>query len=346
MGGNSIGKILVLTTFGESHGIATGGVLDGFPPAIPIDPGYIQTEMDRRRPGFSPGSTPRREEDSVEILSGLFHGRSTGAPIAFLIRNKDTRSSDYEPLRDIFRPSHADFTWQTKYGIRDYRGGGRASARETAARVAAGAIVKQFLMIHGISISSRIISIGPHHLPEGSEIYDDPVITTFLSELKAEGNTAGGIVSLSVAGVPPGLGEPVFDKLEADLSKAMMSIPAVKGFESGSGFEGTRMKGSEQNDRFILKNGRIITQTNHSGGIQGGISNGMEITCRVAFKPVSTLAMEQQSVNHQGEEVTYLAGGRHDVCVIPRALPIVEAMAAMVIGDHLVRNLSKDRLPR
>lgn len=337
MGGNSTGKVLVLTTFGESHGVVTGGILDGFPSGIDIDVEFIRSEMERRRPGSSPGSTPRREEDAVELLSGIFNGRSTGAPIAFLIRNRDARPSDYEPLRDIYRPSHGDFTWQTKYGIRDFRGGGRVSARETAARVAGGAIVKQFLKAKGIMISSGIISIGPYPLPEGSTIADTPAITAFLNELREKGDTTGGIVSLSVTGVPPGLGEPVFDKLEADLAKAMLSIPAVKGFESGSGFEGTRLKGSEHNDRFVRKNGKIITQTNHSGGIQGGISNGMEITCRIAFKPVSTLAMEQISVDRQGKEVTYQPGGRHDVCVVPRALPIVEAMAALVIGDHMRR---------
>ena len=275
MGGNSIGKILALTTFGESHGIATGGVIDGFPPDIAIDPGLIRTEMSRRRPGYTPGSSPRREEDLVEILSGLYNGRSTGAPIAFLIRNQDARPSDYEPLREIFRPSHADFTWYVKYGLRDYRGGGRVSARETAARVAGGAIVKQFLMTRGITVTSRIDSIGPCTLAEGTEMHDDPMISAFLNELRAEGDTTGGIVAVSIAGVPAGLGEPVFDKLEADLAKAMMSIPSVKGFESGSGFAGTRMRGSAHNDRFIREKGKIVTQTNHSGGIQGGISNGM-----------------------------------------------------------------------
>jgi chorismate synthase len=335
--GNSFGKFLVLTTFGESHGEAIGGVLDGFPAGIFIDEPFINHELARRRPGDSLTSTSRKEEDSLKILSGIFNGRSTGAPIAFIIPNNDTRPEDYMHLSEVFRPSHADFTYQQKYGIRDHRGGGRASARETVARVAAGAFAKLLLRNHAVSISSSIISIGTCIMTNKDNALHDPELLQYLARIKEAGDTAGGIVEIVVTGVPAGLGDPVFDKLEADLARAMLSINAAKGIEIGSGFASATMLGSEHNDPFVFRNGRIETLTNHSGGIQGGISNGMDIWFRVAFKPVSTLMMNQQTVNMQGEPVTLQGRGRHDVCVVPRAVPVAEAMTALVIADHLLR---------
>ncbi|MCK9423999.1 MAG: chorismate synthase [Bacteroidales bacterium] len=370
MSGNSFGKALVLTTFGESHGKAVGGVLDGFPSNIEIDIDFIQSELNRRKPLSAIFSTSREEEDCVEILSGLFENKSTGAPIAFLVYNADQRPIDYEYLKEAYRPSHADFTYQQKYGHRDYRGGGRASARETLARVIGGAFSKILLKRNDITIQSWISQIGPFQMrnpactsppnpsPQGEGNIQHPAsnfqdtascilhpasvslpaeVLDFLDQLKRDGDTAGGIISCSVTGVPAGLGEPVFDKLQADLAKAMLSINTVKGFEYGSGFGSASMKGSEHNDCFVSEKGKIKTLTNFSGGIQGGISNGEEIFFRVAFKPVSSLMKEQETVTTDGTPIRIPAKGRHDVCVVPRALPIVEAMAALVLADHLLR---------
>jgi len=336
--GNSFGKSLVLTTFGESHGVAVGGILDGFPSNLEIDPVFIQAELDRRRSGLDFFSSPRTEDDKLEILSGLFEGKSTGAPIAFLVYNHDQKSSDYDQLKDVFRPSHADYTWQQKYGIRDPRGGGRSSARETLVRVAGGAFAKIFLHSKNIHITSGICQIGMFQIPDPATRITDPEILSFLEQLKKDGDTTGGVISCTITGVPPGLGEPVFDKLHADLARAMMSINAVKGFEYGAGFKSAAMKGSEHNDLFVSKNGKIKTITNHSGGIQGGISNGEDIYFRVAFKPVATLMKDQETISVEGNPVVFKGTGRHDVCVVPRALPIVEAMAALVIADHFIRN--------
>ncbi len=339
MNSNSFGKRLVLTTFGESHGVAVGGILDGFPANFAVDPGFIQSELDRRKPGGHDHASQRRESDKLEIVSGIYEGRTTGAPIAFFVYNHDHRPEDYDRLKDVYRPSHADYTWQQKFGIRDPRGGGRASARETLARVAGGAFVKLYLRQLGIEIRSRIFQIGPYVLKETVREFSEagPEVNNYLSTLKSEGDTAGGIIECTITGVPPGLGEPVFDKLQADLAKAMMSINAAKGFEYGSGFSAAAMRGSEHNDPFVMKDGTITTTTNHSGGIQGGISNGQEIIFRVAFKPVATLMRPQQTVSLSGENTTMEGKGRHDVCVVPRAMPIVEAMAALVIADHVLR---------
>jgi chorismate synthase len=353
MSGNSFGKTLVLTTFGESHGKAVGGVLDGFPSNFPIDLEHIREELNRRRTGQSLFSSARKEDDTIEILSGMFEGKTTGAPIAFLAWNIDHRPEDYGPLKEIFRPSHADYTYEKKYGNRDFRGGGRSSARETLARVVGGAFAKQLLRTYGISIISYIRQIGPVSLPvdfilkESDEITKSQLgcphpgtekkIISYLEKVRSEGDTAGGIISCIIHGVPVGLGEPVFDKLQADLAKAMLSINAAHGFEYGSGFAGAATTGSENNDIFISKKGKIATSTNFSGGIQGGISNGNDICFNVAFKPVPTLMKDQHSVNNKGEEVILKGKGRHDVCVVPRALVIVEAMAALVVADHLLR---------
>lgn len=318
-----------------------GGVLDGFPADLLIDEGFIQAELDRRKPGGSEYTSPRQEGDRLQILSGLYEGRSTGAPIAFLVYNHDHRPEDYAHLKDLYRPSHADYTWQQKFGIRDPRGGGRSSARETLARVAGGAFAKIYLQQLGIEIKSRLFQIGPFIMKEeerenweaGSEV------ARYLDQLKGEGDTAGGIIECTIAGVPAGVGDPVFDKLQADLAKAMMSINAAKGFEYGSGFAAAAMRGSDHNDPFVMKDGVISTATNHSGGIQGGISNGAEIIFRVAFKPVATLMRPQQTLDTSGNGVTFEGKGRHDVCVVPRARPIVEAMAALVIADHALRHV-------
>ena len=362
MAGNSFGKNLVLTTFGESHGTLTGGVLDGFPSNFPIDQHFIQSELNRRAPGFGEFSSPRKEEDRFEILSGVFEGKTTGAPIAFIIPNKDQRSEDYSNLKDIYRPSHADFSWDSKYGHRDYRGGGRSSARETAARVAGGAFAKLFLRSKGIEIHAVVCEIGGLGMRDAGsgmrdagcgmrdagygmqdagcrmQDVDETKIIDLLNKLKEEGDTVGGIISCTITGLPAGIGEPVFDKLQAQLAKAMLSINAAKGFEYGSGFAAARMKGSEHNDSFVAgpSGENIQTSTNFSGGIQGGISNGMPIVFRVAFKPVSSIKMPQETVNKEGNKVHFTGSGRHDVCVVPRALPIVEAMAALVIGDQLL----------
>ena len=351
MSGSTFGSIFKVTVFGESHGEMIGMVIDGCPAGLEVDLAKIQAEMDRRRPGQSKITTQRKESDLVKIVSGIFEGKTTGTPIAGLIENEDQRSKDYSHIENSFRPSHADFTYNEKYGHRDHRGGGRSSARETAARVMAGSIAKQLLETYGITIHAYVSQVGPIQMPETkidyhkieSNIIRCPDEATakkmiaLIEEVKSQGDTVGGIISCIITGCPAGLGEPVFDKLHADLGKAMLSINAVKGFEYGSGFKGVESRGSLHNDVFVEKNGKVSTTTNHSGGIQGGISNGMEIEFRVAFKPVATLMKPQQSINKLGEEVTVEGKGRHDPCVVPRAVPIVEAMAAITLVDHLLR---------
>lgn len=354
MAGNSIGKIFKLTSFGESHGTAIGGVIDGCPAGLIIDFKFIQKELNRRRPGQSTIVTQRKEDDKVEFLSGIFNGKSTGMPIAFIIVNKDAKSAHYDHLKNTFRPSHADFTWQNKYGNRDYRGGGRSSARETAVRVVAGAIAKLFLNHSSISIQAFVSSVGDIHLKkeytelnlsktEKNEVRCPDEKTAakmiqLIKQIKKSGDTIGGIVSCVIKNTPIGLGEPVFDRLHADLGKSMLSINAVKGFEYGSGFAGTEMKGSKHNDIFEKKGNKIITKTNHSGGIQGGVSNGMDIFFRVAFKPVATIMRDQESIDTNGKKSIVEGKGRHDACVVPRAVPIVESMASLVLADHLLLN--------
>jgi chorismate synthase len=351
---NSFGQKFRISSFGESHGPAIGVVIDGCPAGLAFDALFIQSELDRRKPGQSRITTQRREGDVAEVLSGVFNGTTTGMPIALLIRNEDQRSRDYEHIAKAFRPSHADYTYQAKYGIRDYRGGGRSSARETAARVAAGAVAKLFLHTHGIQCRAYVSQVGELKLDKSHDQLNlaltettpvrcpDPEMAAqmiaLIDETRKSRDTIGGVVTGIITGVPPGLGEPVFDKLHADLGKAMLSINAVKGFEYGSGFEGVRMKGSEHNDLFELRDGNVTTQSNFSGGIQGGISNGQDIYFRVAFKPVATIMQDQASIDEHGAEVVVSGKGRHDPCVVPRAVPIVEAMAALVIADHLLRN--------
>lgn len=353
MPGNTFGTIFRLTTFGESHGAAVGCVLDGCPAGLDFDTEFIQNELDRRRPGQSRIVTQRRESDSFEVLSGVFEGKTTGTPVTLLIRNENQRSADYDHLARAFRPGHADYTWEVKYGNRDFRGGGRSSARETAARVAGGAVAKLFLRHQGIHISAWVSQVGDialerhYNTLDFSQTESNPVrcpdrevaahMEALIMQVRKEGDTVGGVVSCVVKGCPPGLGQPVFDKLHADLGKAMLSINAVKGFEYGSGFSGASMRGSAHNDIFENKNGAIVTKTNYSGGIQGGISNGMDIYFRTAFKPVATIMQDQESVNTSGEQVTLQGKGRHDPCVVPRAVPIVEAMTALVLADHLLQ---------
>ena len=352
---NTFGNHFRLTTFGESHGAAVGGVIDGFPSGIAIDLDFIQAELDRRRPGQSLLTTARKEGDKVEILSGVFEGHSTGCPIGFIVRNENQHSSDYDNLRNIFRPSHADFTYQQKYGLRDHRGGGRSSARETISRVVGGAFAKLALKQMGIQVTAYTSQVGtialdkPYTAYDFSEIEKNPVrcpdlqkaeeMAALIKEVNAEGDTMGGIITGVIQGCPVGLGEPVFGKLHAELGAAMLSINAVKGFEYGAGFAGVTQRGSEQNDIFVpAPNGGITTTTNFSGGIQGGISNGQDIYFRVAFKPVATLLREQTTVDLDGSPTLVTARGRHDACVLPRAVPVVEAMAAMVILDHIMLN--------
>lgn len=352
---NTYGTLFHISTFGESHGPAIGVVIDGCPAGLEINEAFIQSELSRRRPGQSNIVTQRQEEDTFEILSGVFEGKSTGTPIALLIRNQDAKSKDYSHIADKFRPSHADFTYFTKYGMRDYRGGGRSSARETAARVAAGAIAKLLLKkVAGIEILAYVSQVGhlsldrPYTEIDFSLTETNPVrcpdvamaqeMETYIKQIRKEGDTIGGVVSAVIRQVPAGWGEPVFDKMHAELGKAMLSINAVKGFELGSGFEGVKMRGSEHNDIFIKEeNGKVRTQSNHSGGIQGGISNGEDIYFKVAFKPVATTMRDQDSLNEAGEEVTVSGKGRHDPCVVPRAVPIVEAMSALVLADFYLR---------
>ncbi|HSZ24770.1 MAG TPA: chorismate synthase [Cytophagaceae bacterium] len=351
---NSFGKIFRITTFGESHGVGVGVILEGCPAGLEIDEAFIQYELDRRKPGQSKITTQRKEEDVIRILSGVFEGKATGTPIAMVVYNEDQRSKDYSHIADKYRPSHADFTYQQKYGIRDYRGGGRSSARETIARVAAGAIAKLFLKKIGVEVISYVSQTGslkldkPYQKLDLSKIDDnivrcpDPEMATKMIELidqvRKEQDTIGGTVSCVIKGCPVGLGEPVFDKLHAELGKAMLSINAVKGFEYGSGFEGIALKGSEHNDEFVIENGKVRTKTNFSGGVQGGMSNGEDIYFRVAFKPVATIMKDQDSVNEKGEAVKVSGKGRHDPCVVPRAVAIVDAMAAIVIVDFFLRN--------
>jgi chorismate synthase len=349
MAGSTFGTIFKLTTFGESHGAAIGGVIDGVPSGMKISFERVQEELDRRKPGQSAIVTQRKESDTVEFLSGFFEGKTTGTPIGFIIRNEDHKSEDYADMKNVFRPSHADFTYQEKYGIRDYRGGGRSSARETACRVVAGSIAKQILATRGIEFSTYVDQIGSIRLNDPAfflhdDIESNPVrcpdgekateMEALIREVRSEGDTIGGCVRCIVLNVPVGLGEPVFDKLHAELGKAMLSINAVKGVEFGSGFSAVDMRGSAHNDIFNVDGS---TRTNSSGGIQGGISNGMPILFRVAFKPVATIALEQETITVSGEESTVQGKGRHDACVVPRAVPIVESMAAVVLLDMLLR---------
>lgn len=365
MAGNTFGQAFRITTFGESHGVGIGVIVDGCPAGVPIDENFIQQELDRRRPGQSKIVTQRDEADKAQILSGVFEGKSTGHPIAIVIYNQDQRSKDYSHIADKYRPSHADFTYQSKYGVRDYRGGGRSSARETAARVAGGAIAKMLLHTvevrnpdgtigKGVSINAYVSQVGSlkvekhYSTLDFNEIESTPVrcpdldmatqMIELIQEVKKAGDTIGGVTTCVIQGCPVGLGEPAFDKLHADLAKAMLSINAAKGFEYGSGFEGVTMRGSEHNDAFYAEGGKVRTKTNHSGGIQGGISNGEDIYFRVAFKPVATIIPAQESVNMAGESVEVTGRGRHDPCVLPRAVPIVESMAAIVVADHYLRN--------
>ncbi|MDR1762356.1 MAG: chorismate synthase [Dysgonamonadaceae bacterium] len=355
---NTFGNIFRLTSFGESHGAAIGGVIDGCPSGIVVDKDFIQSELNRRRPGQSDIVSPRKEEDKVEFLSGIFDGKTTGTPIGFIIRNENQHSSDYDSLKDVYRPSHADFTYQAKYGIRDHKGGGRSSARETTARVVAGAIAKLYLREKGIEIRAYTSQVGQIVMNKAYTELDLSLTETnavrcpdpetaekmhaLISEVRASGDTVGGLITCVCKGVPAGLGEPVFGKLHAALGAAMLGINAVKGFEYGMGFAGVGKRGSEANDEFYRRpDGSIGTKTNFSGGIQGGISNGEDIYFRVAFKPVATLLREQQTVDIQGNETVLKARGRHDPCVLPRAVPVVEAMAAITLLDFLLLNEKK-----
>ncbi len=353
--GNTFGQLFRVTTFGESHGGGIGVVIDGCPPKISISKAEIQRELDRRRPGQSKITTQRKEEDECEILSGVFAGKTLGTPIAILVRNKDARPEDYSEIATKFRPSHADYTYEAKYGIRNWQGGGRASARETIGRVAAGAVAKKILsilyseleivayvaQIHEIVakinrsiVKAKDVERNIVRCPEGVAAKR---MMSLIEHVREEGNSVGGVIECVIRGIAAGLGEPVFDKLDADLAKAMLSIPATKGFEIGSGFGATRMRGSEHNDPFEMRGGKIRTATNNSGGVQGGISNGEEIYFRVGFKPTATIAHEQKTVTASQEQTKLAARGRHDPCVLPRAVPIVEAMAAIVLCDHALR---------
>lgn len=347
---NTFGNIFRLTSFGESHGKAIGGVIDGFPAGISIDEDFIQHELDRRRPGQSALTTARKEADKVEFLSGIYEGVSTGCPIGFVIWNTNQHSNDYDNMKDVFRPSHADYTYTQKYGVRDHRGGGRSSARETIARVVGGALAKLALKQLGVTVTAFTSQVGIYKLDKDYTHYDlsmaeenpvrcpDPEIAKqmgdYIYNIKGEGDTVGGVISCVVKGCPIGLGQPVFGKLHAALGNAMLSINAAKGFEYGQGFGSMNLKGSQQNDLFYNDNGHIALRTNRSGGIQGGISNGEDIYFRVAFKPVATVLMEQPTVDVNGRETVLQARGRHDACVLPRAVPIVEAMTAMTLLDY------------
>ncbi len=349
MAGNTFGNLFKLSTFGESHGVAIGGVLDGCPPGIELDLEAIQNELNRRKPGQSAIVTQRKEPDTVAFFSGIFEGKTSGTPIGFAIHNTNQKSGDYSHIKDSYRPSHADYVYDQKYGVRDYRGGGRSSARETASRVVAGAIAKQFLS--NIKINAFVSQVGDLKLAidyknlDFSLIESNPVrcpdpdtaskMESYIKEVRKEGDTIGGIITCVLQNVPIGLGEPVFDKLHAELGKAMLSINAVKGFEYGSGFEGIKMKGSQHNDQY---NADGSTKTNYSGGIQGGISNGMDIYFNVAFKPVATVIQPYDTIDKDGNKVTTKGKGRHDPCVVPRAVPIVEAMAALVLADYTLLN--------
>lgn len=351
---STYGKIFKISTFGESHGRAIGVVVDGCPSGVDFDALLIQNELDRRKPGQSRITTQRKEADSFEVLSGVFEGKTTGTPVALVIFNEDQKSKDYAHIADKFRPSHADYTYSTKYGVRDYRGGGRSSARETAARVAAGALAKMVLNHYDIEIYSYVSQVGAMRLNKSykeldlSKIEDNAVrcpddemaekMFNYIDQVRKDGDSIGGVITGLIKNVPAGWGEPVFDKLHAELGKAMLSINAVKGFEYGSGFDGVELLGSQHNDSFFTdETGKIKTKTNHSGGIQGGISNGEDIYFRVAFKPVATIMIDQDSVNEVGDAVTVSGKGRHDPCVLPRAVPIVDAMSALVLVDAMLR---------
>ena len=354
MAGNTFGTLFRITTFGESHGVALGVVIDGCPPNMLVDEVLLQKELARRKPGQSKLTTDRVEAEAYEILSGVFEGRTTGMPIAVMVHNHDQRSEDYEHLKNVYRPSHADYTYEQKYGMRDYRGSGRASARETIARVIAGAFAKMMLAQEGISIQAYVSQVA--HIKVTKPYNELDLATTeksivrcpdaeaaqqmiaLIEQMKQEGDSVGGSITCVIQGTPAGLGEPVFDKLHADLGKAILSINACKGFEIGSGFAGTTLKGSQHNDSFVSENSKITTITNFSGGVQGGISNGMDIYFNCAFKPTSTIAKPQQTIDNQNNPQTLSATGRHDPCVLPRAVVIVEAMAALVLADHLLRN--------
>jgi len=362
---NIFGKLFTISTWGESHGAATGVVIDGCPPRLPLSETDIQGDLDRRRPGQSDIVSPRKEADKVEILSGVFEGKTTGAPIMMLVRNTDARPGAYDEFRDKFRPSHADFTYQAKYGFRDHRGGGRSSARETIGRVASGAVARKILTLAGgVEIRAYVTRVHDIEMPPGAaeafptqaEVDASPIrcpdpttaeaMIRRIEEVRSQGDSVGGIMRCRVRGVPAGLGEPVFDRLEADLAKAMLSLPATKGFEIGSGFAGTLLKGSEHNDAYVPKSGRIGTATNRSGGIQGGISDGEEICFNVAFKPVATIMKPQATVDLAGKPVELVGKGRHDPCVLARAVPIVEAMTALVLVDHWMRNAAQNQVFR
>ena len=354
MSGNTFGTLFRLTSFGESHGKAVGGVIEGVMPGIELDEEFIQSELNRRKPGQSSITTPRDEDDKVEFLSGVFEGKTTGTPIGFLIRNKDQRSKDYSNIKDVYRPSHADYTYQEKYGIRDYRGGGRSSARETIARVVAGAVAKLMLKKYGVTIQAYTSSVGtvkvekPYTELDLSKTETNIVrcpdeevagkMISYIEEIRKEKDSIGGVITCVMQGVPVGLGEPVFGKLHAELGKAMLGINAVKGFEYGLGFEAAKLKGSEHNDEFYMDGDNVCTRTNNAGGVLGGISSGEDIYFNVAFKPVATILKEQHTVTKDGREVTSTVKGRHDPCVLPRAVPIVEAMAAMVLADAVLYN--------
>lgn len=361
--GNSFGQLFRITTWGESHGGGVGVVIDGCPPRIALTEADIQRDLDRRRPGQSHIVTPRDEADRCEILSGLFEGQTLGTPISIVVQNKDARPEAYAEMRQTYRPSHADFTYEAKYGIRDWRGGGRASARETIGRVAAGAVARRVLAtlhrkfeilayvthvydlvatVNSATVTRAQVDANPVRCPDA--LVAEEMIRT-IERARAEGDSLGGVIECLVRGVPAGLGEPVFDKLEADLAKAMLSLPATKGFEIGSGFAATRMKGSEHNDPFEIREEKIRTATNNSGGVQGGISNGEEIVFRIAFKPTATIAREQKTVTESREETVLSAQGRHDPCVLPRAVPMVEAMAALVLCDHALRQQLNQQSP-
>ena len=359
---NTFGTLFTVTTWGESHGPAVGAVVDGCPPRLPLTAEDIQVELDRRRPGQSEIVTPRKEEDRVEFLSGVFEGRTTGTPISLLVRNADQRPAAYDEMRDKFRPSHADFTYQAKYGLRDHRGGGRSSARETVGRVAAGAIARKVLALAG-GVEVRAFLTQVHDIavpadalatfPTLAEVEATPVrcphpetaarMIERIKAVRSEGDSVGGVIECRVRGLPAGLGEPVFDRLEADLAKAMLSLPATKGFELGSGFAGAALRGSEHNDAFEVREGRVRTRTNRSGGTQGGISNGEELVFRTAFKPTATILQRQATVDTAGAATELIGRGRHDPCVVPRAVPIVEAMTALVLLDHWLRHAAQNR---
>ncbi len=359
MAGNSFGQLFRISTFGESHGGAVGCMVDGCPPGVPITEEEIQKELDRRKPGQSSITTQRREQDQIHLLSGIFEGKTTGTPILMIAYNEDAKSSDYDEMKKLLRPSHADYTYQAKYGIRDWRGSGRASARETLARVAAGALAKKFLREKlGIEIVSYVKSVGKivaeiDHRDVSMKKIEANIIrcpeqTTavkmikLIEKVRDEGDSIGGVIEGVIRNVPVGLGEPVFDKLSSDLGKGMLSINAVKGFEIGSGFAGTQMRGSEHNDKFIKKGGMVRTSSNNAGGVLGGISTGEDIIFRVAFKPVATIKIDQETVSYDGQKGIMKASGRHDPCVLPRAVPIVDAMSALVVMDHYLRHKAQN----